>query len=740
MLIIKNALAILLTLLLISCGGGGDSAEEGSTVIPEITIPDTPEETPTQPDDSSPNILLIIADDQGVDASSQYSYSSDTPNTPTLNTLAEQGIIFDNVWATPACTTTRGTLITGQYGVNSGIDYVPAAMSTETQTLQRYIKSQTVSSNYQTAVIGKWHLGGANPDLDHPTNSGVDYFAGTIKGTIDDYYDWSLTEDGVQSNSNEYHTTKMTDLAIAWLGEQNQQNTPWFLWLSYVAPHSPFHLPPEHLHDRTDLTGTAADINANKREYYLAMIEAMDSEIGRLLASMTDDERANTVILYVGDNGTPAAVIDHSVFEQGHNKGSLYEGGVKVPMVASGYGITRMNEREAALINSTDFFTSIANIAGSSLSQFKDSYDFTRLFDGSAPSLRQQNYSEFISNDVTGWAVRDEQYKLIELEDGSQSVFDISESVAESDDELVSNSTITHELSTQGLEIRNEIAQGAIDITNAIMVNRSGNCADYVEQYQSNVMDVNNGLLFEGDLVISVVDNKCVFQTNNIPNHDFNDGGQAFPNDVSAQNNSFEITTAPSHASSVTAISLQTDNAILLNGVKVDLLAAACFGVGDGKTGCNDMSQPWRYDPMFSANGFRVDTHNAHSQPDGSYHYHGTPNAFYAEDDSSAESPVVGFAADGYPIYGPYINDNGTVRKVTSSYRVRSGNRANDNGNPGGSYDGTYRDDYEYVLDHGDLDECNGMSVNGVYGYYITEGFPYILSCFKGTADPSFNK
>ncbi|MCW8864700.1 MAG: sulfatase-like hydrolase/transferase, partial [Colwellia sp.] len=665
----KKYNALLLSLMLFSCGGSSDvddsNAADNTIATPDIVI-DT--------EVTKPNILLILADDQGLDASAQYAYSTDKPTTPTLNALAEQGIVFENVWATPACTTTRGTIITGQHGINSGIDYVPAEMPSETTTLQRYIKAQDISSDYQTAVIGKWHLAGGNPDLNHVLDSGVDYFAGTIAGTIDDYYDWPLTQDGVNARSNEYHTTKITDLAIHWLDEQNQQEKPWFLWLAYVAPHSPFHLPPEHLHNRDNLTGTASDINANKRDYYLAAIEAMDSEIGRLLASMSTEERENTLIIYMGDNGTPVAVIDSSVFEQGHHKGSLYEGGIRVPMIASGYSVTRKNERETALINSTDLFASIANVAGSSISHINDSYDFTRLFSRESGNLstplRSVNYSEFVSANVTGWAMRNDQFKLIQFDAGDRALFDISESLSESDDLILNTSTIADELSVMGEAIRNEANVSPLDITNAIFVNRSANCADYVEHYQSSVFDVNNSALFDGDLVISVLNNKCIFQTNNIPNHDFNDGGQAFPNNVSAQNNSFEITVNPVHATTSTNISLQADNAILLNGVKVDLLAAACFGVGDGKVGCNDINQPWRYDPMFSANGFRVDSHNAHSQPDGSYHYHGTPNAFYAENDNSAASPVVGFAADGYPIYGPYIDDDGSIRKVNSSFRL----------------------------------------------------------------------
>lgn len=125
---------------------------------------------------------------------------------------------------------------------------------------------------------------------------------------------------------------------------------------------------------------------------------------------------------------------------------------------------------------------------------------------------------------------------------------------------------------------------------------------------------------------------------------------------------------------------------------------------------------------------------------DGTYHYHGTPNALFSSSNSSSASPVIGFAADGFPTFGSYFNDNGTIRKATSSYQLKSGNRPSGNGNPGGQYDSTYRDDYEYIANSGDLDECNGMTIDGVYGYYVTDNFPYILACFKGTPDTSFNK
>lgn len=148
---------------------------------------------------------------------------------------------------------------------------------------------------------------------------------------------------------------------------------------------------------------------------------------------------------------------------------------------------------------------------------------------------------------------------------------------------------------------------------------------------------------------------------------------------------------------------------------------------------------------MIHLNNFGTDLHNAHTQPDGAYHYHGNPNSLFDQTNPSMESPVIGFAADGYPIYGSYIFDNQTIRKVKSSYRMKSGARvalgSEASGDfPGGNYNGMFREDYEYVDGLGDLDECNGMVYNGTYGYYVTDSFPWVLNCFMGNVDDSFNK
>ncbi|MCH9812337.1 MAG: YHYH protein [Epsilonproteobacteria bacterium] len=281
------------------------------------------------------------------------------------------------------------------------------------------------------------------------------------------------------------------------------------------------------------------------------------------------------------------------------------------------------------------------------------------------------------------------------------------------------------------------------DITDAILTNRSANCADYVASYASMVKDIQNNTAYDGSLTISVANNECTFTANSIPNHDFNDATAHFATPASEQSINVSVPSSPSFAASDTALDLG-DNAIFLNGVLLSILSAGCYDVADGNIGCNDINEPFRYDPMSPLVNFGTDQHNAHVQPDGKYHYHGNPMALF-DTQGTSESPVIGFARDGYPIYGSYINDNGTIRKVTSSYQLKSGTRDavtynSHTYNPGGTYDGSYTSDYEYVAGLGDLDACNGMTRDGAYGYYVTDAYPWVLGCYKGTPDSSFGR
>ncbi|WP_299716062.1 sulfatase-like hydrolase/transferase [uncultured Tenacibaculum sp.] len=375
---------------------------------------ETPDDSSEQP--TKPNILLIIADDMGLDATPGYNVGSIKPTMPNLQNMISNGVRFENLWSYPTCTPTRSSILTGKHGFRTGVLKVDDELSTSETSLQQYLKSST--TDYSSAVVGKWHL---SRDASHPNDLGVDYYAGLLNGAVTSYWDWTLTENGVQSNSTEYTTTKFTDLAIDWIKDQD---SPWFLWLAYNAPHTPFHLPPAELHSQGSLPSDQASVDANPMPYYMAMLEAMDTEIGRLLNSMSDEEKDNTVIIFIGDNGTPNQVAQD--YRSRRVKGTVYQGGVNVPMIISGKNVNRFNETESALVNTTDLFATIANIAEVNVSNINDSYNFWSLVSTSS-KIRDYAYTEVGKDtgpeDIT---IRNEEYKYILFSDGSEGFYNVA--------------------------------------------------------------------------------------------------------------------------------------------------------------------------------------------------------------------------------------------------------------------------------------------------------------------------
>jgi hypothetical protein len=164
----------------------------------------------------------------------------------------------------------------------------------------------------------------------------------------------------------------------------------------------------------------------------------------------------------------------------------------------------------------------------------------------------------------------------------------------------------------------------------------------------------------------------------------------------------------------------------------------------------------WRGDPRSGWHGealtappprLGIDVNNAHVQPSGAYHYHGLPTGLLNRLDANTKQVLIGWAADGYPIYGPMCaDDSGRVRAMKPSWRLKSGNRPGGNASPAGAYDGRFTEDFEYVAGLGDLDECNGRFgktaefPQSTYYYVITDGFPYVPRRWHGQPDRSFFK
>jgi len=293
------------------------------------------------------------------------------------------------------------------------------------------------------------------------------------------------------------------------------------------------------------------------------------------------------------------------------------------------------------------------------------------------------------------------------------------------------------------------VDQGPVDITNAIFAETSGDCAVYAQLYEAFVLDQQRSVAFESGVEITAGNSSCEITSNSIPNHDFNDASAHFATNTAEVNQSFSIPLQPVLAANTTALGQSYYNAIMLNGVPLDLISAGCYRPtdpmadqdGNVAIGCQLGVDNWILDPLGTASRFGADAHNAHTQPNGLYHYHGNPVAMFDDNPGPNGSPVIGFAADGFPVYGSYFNNSssGEVRKALSGYTLKSGSRPNGNDSPGGSYDGQYIDDWEYTAT-GDLDACNGMTVGGQYGYYVTDTYPWVMGCLSGTKDSSFDK
>lgn len=274
-------------------------------------------------------------------------------------------------------------------------------------------------------------------------------------------------------------------------------------------------------------------------------------------------------------------------------------------------------------------------------------------------------------------------------------------------------------------------------------------CGDFAGTYTDTITDESAGGTHAHYVDISVSGDECVIVTNQIPSHDIG-GDSSFAGKADEVRKTFRVPAEPEVASTPTPVAgYAKQGAVMLEGVKWDSGPAACFAegtesLGREKIGCHPNNyHPWRYEVGSSFNGFGVDEYNAHVQPDGSYHYHASPVAgFDADCSSETDRAIIGFAMDGFPVFGCYIDDTGEVRKAESSYALKSGERAAISGyttpyQVGGvrsdDYNGQFTGDYEYVAGSGDLDECNGADVDGVYGYYVTNTYPYVLSCFTGT-------
>jgi FtsP/CotA-like multicopper oxidase with cupredoxin domain/arylsulfatase A-like enzyme len=386
-----------------------------------------------------PNILFIIADDYGLDASSLYNTSNGVslPPTPNIASLASGGVKFTNAYGYPVCSPTRSALLTGRYGFRTGTGNVAAGTSNNLLQASEFTLPDAFAANssldYQLKQFGKWHLGGGNAAPS--TVGGWPNFAGSLLGQIDDYYNWTkVVTNGtttISTATTTYATTDTVNDAVSFINTQTTAAKPWMAWVAFNAPHTPLHLPPTSLCPHyTSLSGTAGDIAANPLNYYNAMTEAMDTEIGRLLASV---DLTKTDVIFIGDNGTPPNTLQ-APYPANHGKDTLYEGGTRVPLIVRGPDVVSPNRNSAVLTHVVDLYSTILTLAGINVATTVpagttiDSQSLVPVLQNQSVtrSLVYDEEFDIASPNLGGRSLRDSQYKLIRKKTGTDEFYDLT--------------------------------------------------------------------------------------------------------------------------------------------------------------------------------------------------------------------------------------------------------------------------------------------------------------------------
>ncbi|MEM9533912.1 MAG: sulfatase-like hydrolase/transferase, partial [Pseudomonadota bacterium] len=388
------------------------------------SVADAPPErqTPTPP--PPPNFLILVADDLGVDSLAAYGENPRNASTPSLDRLMADGMRFTQFWAQPTCSPTRASTLTGRYAFRTGVseplwaqedllgvpspeppagspmelDYspmgprkrgepmkhpsginmrnpppgvAPTGPTSDEVLLPAALKR--LATPYATAAFGKWHLADRrNGWLDHPNQAGFDHFSGLIAGAIESLFAWQHVENGQPSQQFGYVDQYSVDAALDWITRQPERQ-PWFVWLSFVNPHEPFHKPPASLLHSPELKALdpRGVTDGNTPTYFRAQVEAMDSLVGQLLDGLPPAERARTYVIWFGDNGDERWARSPSERRPNRFKSTLYQGGIHVPLVIAGPGISAgsINHSMAHVV---DVFGTVLELAGASTSAMLD--------------------------------------------------------------------------------------------------------------------------------------------------------------------------------------------------------------------------------------------------------------------------------------------------------------------------------------------------------------------------------
>jgi arylsulfatase A-like enzyme len=313
-----------------------------------------------------PNIVVILVDDLGYGDLS--SYGAKDLKTPHIDNLVAAGMRFDNFYANcPVCSPTRVSLLTGRYPDLVG---VPGVVRTHLKNNWGYLAPQAVllpkllkRAGYHNAIVGKWHLGLESPNT--PNERGFDHFHGFLGDMMDDYYNhrrhginyMRLNQEEIDPKG---HATELfSQWAVDYIKERSRSKQPFFLYLAYNAPHTPIQ-PPKNWLDRVKKRQKGI---SDKRAKLVALIEDMDDGIGKVIAALTASGlRDNTLVIFTSDNGGQTGVgANNGSLRAG--KGTMYEGGIRVPMCAVWPGKIKAGSRSDRVALTMDLFPTVCETA-----------------------------------------------------------------------------------------------------------------------------------------------------------------------------------------------------------------------------------------------------------------------------------------------------------------------------------------------------------------------------------------
>lgn len=305
------------------------------------------EETPSP----RPNVVLVLTDDQGFGDLSLH--GNPHLKTPHIDGLAKSGVQFERFYVNSFCAPTRAALLTGRYPLRTGVFGVThnkEAMRTNETTIAESLKT----AGYRTTCIGKWHNGEQYPYT--PPGQGFDEFFGFHNGHINNYFNTTLIRGSEPVATQGYISDVLTDEAIRFI--QKNKASPFFCYLSFNAPHSPYQVPDKY-YDKFRKKGLAENVSA-----FYGMCENIDDNVGRLLAELEKLSLAeNTIVLFLTDNGGTAGVKIYNAGMRG-GKTSVHEGGCRVPLFVRWPKKLKKPHVVKALASHIDLYPTVLDLCG----------------------------------------------------------------------------------------------------------------------------------------------------------------------------------------------------------------------------------------------------------------------------------------------------------------------------------------------------------------------------------------